>query len=63
MRLAYHEAGSGFPVILHTGGAGSSSMWRDGGYVERLSEFGLILLDHRGSGRTPSSAHSRRCRR
>jgi pimeloyl-ACP methyl ester carboxylesterase len=25
-------------------------MWRDGGYVERLSEFGLILLDHRGRG-------------
>jgi pimeloyl-ACP methyl ester carboxylesterase len=50
VRLAYHEVGSGFPVLLHTGGAGSSSMWRDGGYVERLAEFRLILLDHRGRG-------------
>jgi pimeloyl-ACP methyl ester carboxylesterase len=50
VRLAYHEVGSGFPVVLHTGGAGSSSMWRDGGYVERLAEFRLILLDHRGRG-------------
>lgn len=50
MRLAYDDVGSGFPVMLHTGGAGSSSMWRDGGYVERLAEFRLILLDHRGRG-------------
>jgi pimeloyl-ACP methyl ester carboxylesterase len=50
VRLAYDEMGSGFPVMLHTGGAGSSSMWRDGGYVERLAEFRLILLDHRGRG-------------
>lgn len=50
VRLAYYEVGSGFPVVLHTGGAGSSSMWRDGGYIERLSEFGLIPFDHRGRG-------------
>lgn len=48
--LAYDTIGSGFPVVLHTGGAGSSSMWRRGGYVDRLSEFRLILLDHRGRG-------------
>lgn len=50
MDLAYEAIGSGFPVVLHTGGAGSSSMWRRGGYVDRLSEFRLILLDHRGRG-------------
>jgi pimeloyl-ACP methyl ester carboxylesterase len=48
--LAYDAIGGGFPVVLHTGGAGSSSMWRRGGYVDRLSEFRLILLDHRGRG-------------
>jgi pimeloyl-ACP methyl ester carboxylesterase len=48
--LAYAAVGSGFPVVLHTGGAGSSSMWRRGGYADRLSEFRLILLDHRGRG-------------
>jgi pimeloyl-ACP methyl ester carboxylesterase len=48
--LAYDAIGTGFPVVLHTGGAGSSSMWRRGGYVDRLSEFRLILLDHRGRG-------------
>jgi pimeloyl-ACP methyl ester carboxylesterase len=48
--LAYLEVGTGFPVVLHTGGAGSSSMWQRGGYVERMPGFRLILLDHRGRG-------------
>jgi pimeloyl-ACP methyl ester carboxylesterase len=48
--LAYAEVGSGFPVVLHTGGAGSSSMWQRGGCVDRLPGFRLILLDHRGRG-------------
>jgi pimeloyl-ACP methyl ester carboxylesterase len=48
--LAYAEVGAGFPVILHTGGAGSSSMWQRGGYVDRMPGFRLILLDHRGRG-------------
>jgi pimeloyl-ACP methyl ester carboxylesterase len=48
--LAYAEVGTGFPVILHTGGAGSSSMWQRGGYVDRMPGFRLILLDHRGRG-------------
>ena len=50
VRLWYEREGSGFPLVLHTGGAGSGSMWRDGGYVERLAEFQLLLLDHRGRG-------------
>ncbi|HKV69394.1 MAG TPA: alpha/beta fold hydrolase [Gaiellales bacterium] len=45
-------AGEGFPVILHTGGAGAGSMWGSGGYAERLAEFRLLLLDHRGHGRS-----------
>src|SRR6478735_8445962 len=48
--VAYAEVGAGFPVVLHTGGAGSSSMWRRGGYVDRMPGFRLILLDHRGRG-------------
>ncbi|HET7428155.1 MAG TPA: alpha/beta hydrolase [Gaiellales bacterium] len=54
VRLFYEEDGSrsGPPLILHTGGAGSGAMWRDGGYVERLAEFRLILFDHRGRGRS-----------
>ena len=48
--LAYTEVGSGFPVVMHTGGAGSSSMWQRGGYVDRMPGFRLILLDHRGRG-------------
>jgi pimeloyl-ACP methyl ester carboxylesterase len=50
IRLAYDDTGTGFPVVLHTGGAGSSSMWRDGGYVDRLSGFRTLSLDHRGRG-------------
>ena len=48
--LAYAEVGAGFPVVLHTGGAGSSSMWQRGGYVDRMPGFRLILFDHRGRG-------------
>ncbi len=56
VRLAYRDVGSGFPVMLHTGGAGSSSMWQNGGYAERLAEFRLILLDHRGRGESDRPA-------
>jgi pimeloyl-ACP methyl ester carboxylesterase len=48
--LAHHDIGTGFPVVMHTGAAGSSSMWRRGGYVDRMPGFRLILLDHRGRG-------------
>jgi len=52
VRLCWTEAGDpvGFPVVLHTGGAGDGSMWQDGGYVEPLAEFRLLLFDHRGHG-------------
>jgi pimeloyl-ACP methyl ester carboxylesterase len=51
VRLAYREVGEGdVPVVLHTGGAGSGSMWQRGGYVSRLAGFRLVLYDHRGRG-------------
>ncbi|MEP6758384.1 MAG: alpha/beta hydrolase, partial [Actinomycetota bacterium] len=52
VHLFFDDAGSGLPVVFHTGGAGSSAMWRAGGYVERLSGFRRILFDHRGRGRS-----------
>src|SRR5262245_61041780 len=35
---------------MQTGGAGDGSMWRE--YVPRLREFRVVLIDHRGRGRT-----------
>jgi pimeloyl-ACP methyl ester carboxylesterase len=57
LRLAYDVVGEGFPVVLHTGAAGDSQMWREAGYVEPLSGFQVILFDHRGHGAssTPSA--------
>ena len=52
VELYYEVVGAGPPVVLHTGGAGSGTMWRDGGYVDRLREFTVVLFDHRGRGRS-----------
>lgn len=52
--MIHHEVeGDGFPLFLHTGGAGDLRMWRLAGYVDGLSGYRLVLLDHRGRGRTP----------
>jgi non-heme chloroperoxidase len=51
-RIHYREEGTGFPVVLHTGGAGDGAMWDGAGYTARLPGFRLILLDHRGRGRS-----------
>jgi pimeloyl-ACP methyl ester carboxylesterase len=52
--VIHHEAeGSGFPVVLHTGGAGDLRMWRMAGYVDGLEGYRVVLVDHRGRGRTP----------
>jgi pimeloyl-ACP methyl ester carboxylesterase len=58
VRLAYDVVGEGFPIVLHTGAAGDSQMWRKAGYVEPLSGFQVILFDHRGHGAssTPHAA-------
>ena len=53
VRLHFEVVGSGPPLILHTGGAGGGSMWRDAGYVDALSAIRrCILFDHRGHGRS-----------
>jgi 3-oxoadipate enol-lactonase len=61
VHLHYEVAGSGPPLILHTGGAGDGSMWRDAGYADPLSAIRTcILFDHRGHGRSdqPRSAQA-----
>jgi pimeloyl-ACP methyl ester carboxylesterase len=50
VRLYFELAGAGFPVVLHTGGAGDSMMWQYAGYVDGLAGFQCLLLDHRGHG-------------
>jgi aminoacrylate hydrolase len=54
VKIYYEIEGSenGPPIILHTGGAGDMNMWRYAGYVKALTGFSLILVDHRGRGRS-----------
>lgn len=52
LRLAYDVVGEGLPVLLHTGAAGDSRMWREAGYVAGLADFQVVLLDHRGHGQS-----------
>jgi pimeloyl-ACP methyl ester carboxylesterase len=52
--MIHHEVeGEGFPLVLHTGGAGDLRMWRTAGYVHGLAGYRVVLVDHRGRGRTP----------
>ena len=52
--MIHHEIeGSGFPLVLHTGGGGDLRMWRAAGYVDGLDGYQVVLVDHRGRGRTP----------
>jgi pimeloyl-ACP methyl ester carboxylesterase len=52
--VIHHEVeGDGFPLFLHTGGGGDLRMWRMAGYVDGLAGYRVVLLDHRGRGRTP----------
>lgn len=52
--MIHHEvAGGGFPLFLHTGGGGDLRMWRMAGYVDGLADYRVVLVDHRGRGRTP----------
>jgi pimeloyl-ACP methyl ester carboxylesterase len=54
--IYYEVVGDGFPVVLQTGGGGDGTMWKQGGYVAGLGGFTLILLDHRGHGRSGKPA-------
>jgi non-heme chloroperoxidase len=49
----YFEATEGVgPLVLHTGAGGDLRMWTAAGYPPRLSGRRLILIDHRGHGRS-----------
>ncbi|MCL3837242.1 alpha/beta fold hydrolase [Aeromicrobium duanguangcaii] len=51
VRVAFDVVGGGTPMLLVHGTGLSSAMWRDEGYVERLSgHHRLILVDMRGHG-------------
>ena len=52
--IHYETTGTGPPVVLHTGGAGDGGMWRE--HVPHLAGFRLVLLDHRGRGRSDRPA-------
>jgi pimeloyl-ACP methyl ester carboxylesterase len=48
--------GEGFPIVLHTGAGGDSTMWQQAGYVEKMRGFRCILIDHRGHGKSDRPA-------
>ena len=52
VRIHYRDEGTGPPLVLHTGGAGDGTMWEEAGYTSRLREFRLLVMDHRGRGRS-----------
>ncbi len=51
-RIYYEVEGDGFPLVLHTGAGGDLLMWRAAGYTAGLRGYRLILMDHRGHGRS-----------
>ena len=52
VRIHYRDEGTGPPLVLHTGGAGDGTMWDGAGYTARLGGFRLLVMDHRGRGRS-----------
>jgi pimeloyl-ACP methyl ester carboxylesterase len=52
VRLFYEAAGSGPVVLLHTGGGGDGRMWELAGYTTALAGYRVLLMDHRGHGRS-----------
>lgn len=53
VRIYYEVHGSGPPLLLHHGWAGSSQSWRQFGYVDALTNsYRLIIMDARGHGRS-----------
>ena len=64
VRIHYRDEGTGFPLVLHTGGAGDGTMWDEAGYTRRLDGFRLLVMDHRGRGRSSRvddlAGHARR---
>ena len=56
VRLYYEAAGAGPVVLLHTGGGGDGRMWELAGYATALSGYRILLMDHRGHGRSDCPA-------
>ena len=52
VQIHYRDEGAGLPVVLHTGGAGDGTMWDGAGYTAGLAGFRLLIVDHRGRGRS-----------
>jgi pimeloyl-ACP methyl ester carboxylesterase len=50
--IHFEVEGDGAPLILHTGGGGDLEMWRLARYTSGLPGRQLILMDHRGHGRS-----------
>ena len=56
VRLYYEDAGSGPAVLLHTGGGGDGRMWELAGYTTALAGYRILLMNHRGHGRSDCPA-------
>jgi pimeloyl-ACP methyl ester carboxylesterase len=52
VEIHYEVEGDGPPLIMHTGGGGDLDMWRLAGYTHGLPGRRLILMDHRGLGKS-----------
>jgi len=53
VRIYYEVHGSGPPLLLHHGWAGSSQSWRQFGYLDDLANsYRVIVMDARGHGRS-----------
>jgi pimeloyl-ACP methyl ester carboxylesterase len=51
VRIHYEVEGSGVPLVLHPGFAGSLADWYSAGYVDALKgQYTLVLMDQRGHG-------------
>src|SRR5262245_54378782 len=57
VRIAYRDAGSGFPIVFIHGTATSGELWADDLY-ELAEEFRIIVYDRRGYGDSSSSPES-----
>lgn len=52
LEIHYEVFGEGPPIALLHGLMGSSEVWRITGWLERLTDFQLLLVDVRGHGRS-----------
>jgi pimeloyl-ACP methyl ester carboxylesterase len=58
--IYYELEGDGSPLVLHTGAGGDLAMWRLAGYSDGLRDrHRLILIDHRGHGKSSRPADVR----